>query len=105
MISEIPFDLAFSHYLFQGQSRFSVDFFNNTNVFFTLLIGVVCISAYNIVNSLRHQELALTLLLVIIVLYFYINNMNKGFIGIIIFCLYTSYIFFIRHFCNLTKKA
>lgn len=43
LVSEIPFDLAFYRYF---GNQFTVNFFRDTNVFFTLFLGAACIAVY-----------------------------------------------------------
>ena len=47
LISEIPFDIAFMHYYtMDGALNLGINFLRNTNVFYTLFLGVACISIY-----------------------------------------------------------
>lgn len=59
IISEVPFDLAFSQYM--GHS-FSVNYLFSTNVFFTLFLGAVCIAVYENLRNKRGGWIALVAL-------------------------------------------
>lgn len=49
LISEIPFDLAFN----DG----NIDFFQNTNIFYTLWLGVVCVFIFKILKDIDKTAL------------------------------------------------
>ena len=54
LISEIPFDLAFND---------RIDFFNNTNIFYTLFLGVFCVYIWRCIESTNLHELLKRLLI------------------------------------------
>ena len=57
LISEIPFDLAF-----YGRFSWATGFLRDTNVFYTLFLGVGCIAVYEKLKQKAHPWLALSLL-------------------------------------------
>jgi len=57
LISEIPFDLAF-----YGRFNWTTGFLRDTNVFYTLFLGVGCIAVYEKLKQKAHPWLALSLL-------------------------------------------
>ena len=60
LVSEIPFDLAFSRYMTdEGIMRFNISFLANTNVFYTLFLGVACIAIYEKLKKKKRQWAAL----------------------------------------------
>lgn len=62
LISEIPFDLAFHHYF---DSPFEVNYFRNTNVFYTLFLGASCVAVYEKLKTKRLSWLISILFLII----------------------------------------
>lgn len=60
IISEIPFDIAFMHYKTMDDNlHLNIDFLHNTNVFYTLFLGVACISVYEKLKLKKHPWIAL----------------------------------------------
>jgi hypothetical protein len=57
LISEIPFDLTFWHYL--GESFGDVDYLRNTNVFYTLFFGAFGIAIYESLKTKKRPWIAL----------------------------------------------
>ena len=56
LVSEVPFDLAFNQY---------VDFFNVTNIFYTLWLGVVCVYVFKLLCGKKYLWI-LSLVVVVI---------------------------------------
>jgi len=60
LISEIPFDLAFNYNLWSdGAQGLGANFLINTNVFYTLFLGVACVVVYEKLKKKKRQWLAL----------------------------------------------
>ena len=57
LISQIPFDLAFSQ---RWGYQIHIDFFNRTNIFYTLWLGVVCAYLFNIFRFFIREKLLLS---------------------------------------------
>jgi hypothetical protein len=64
IVSQIPFDLAFSH-LWLGNTR--IDFFSNTNIFYTLFLGALCIYVFQRFKE-RNKYLAFASIIPILML-------------------------------------
>jgi len=62
IISEIPFDLAFYRYF---GNPFGVNYFSETNVFYTLFLGAACIAVYERLKTKQRPWLVLVFLLII----------------------------------------
>ena len=65
LISEIPFDIAFKRYTMDGVLNLNINFFAETNVFYTLFLGAACIAIYERVKTKKRPLLALVPLLII----------------------------------------
>lgn len=90
IISEIPYDLTFYNYL---GNQFTVNYFDDTNVFYTLLLGASCITIYEKLKTKQHSWAALLLLLLASVLEFIISifeGINSHFFISIILCVYLA---------------
>ncbi len=88
IISEIPYDLAFYKYF---GNQFTVNFFDDTNVFYTLFLGASCITIYEKLKTKQHSWAASLLLLIAYVLEFIISileGINSSLFISIILCIY-----------------
>ncbi len=65
LISEIPFDIAFMNYQNDGVLHLNINFFGQTNIFYTLLFGASCIVIYEKLKTKQKPWLALPPLLLI----------------------------------------
>ena len=54
LLSEIPFDLAFNQIYNQP---LCIDFFNDTNIFYTLWLGVFCVYCFQQINEICSQKI------------------------------------------------
>ncbi|MDU6263671.1 MAG: TraX family protein [Anaerocolumna aminovalerica] len=90
IISEIPYDLTFYNYL---GNQFTVNYFNDTNVFYTLFLGASCITIYEKLKTKQHLWVASLLLLLTSMLEFIISGFeginSRLFISIIL-CIYLA---------------
>ena len=65
LISEIPFDIAFMHYKRDGVLTPDINFLDDTNVFYTLFLGVASIIIYERVKTMRQPWVILLPLFVV----------------------------------------
>ena len=73
LISEIPFDIAFMHYYTMDDTlNLGINFLRNTNVFYTLFLGVACISVYEKLKVKKRPELAL--ISIVIIPFIFVGN-------------------------------
>jgi len=59
LISEIPYDIAFFHYMRDDTFNLGINFIRNTNVFYTLFLGAACIAVYEKLKTKKRAWLAL----------------------------------------------
>lgn len=65
LISEIPFDIAFMHYGPVGRRNLNINFMSQTNVFYSLFLGVACIAVYEKLKTNKQTWRGLIPLLII----------------------------------------
>jgi len=102
IISEIPFDLAFNTHMGEdGIPVFDIDFLINTNIFYTLFLGVACVVVYENLKTKECQWVALFPVLIypLAILVNFTPFAYYGFIiGTITSILSVVALFFITHF-------
>ncbi len=102
IISEIPFDLAFMQYQTHDFQRLNINFFYQTNVFYSLFLGAACICVYESLKTKRQPWIALIPLIIVpisLVLAFLLQDKISWRIPLSIgFLTYTAAALWLSHF-------
>jgi len=91
LISEIPFDLAFSQsYWIMRDLPLEIDFIRFTNVFYTLFLGVACVCVYEKLKQTPKRLFALIPLILIPFVLLFVDFANAKLIILGIIGVYTA---------------
>lgn len=65
LVSEVPFDMAFMSYTSDYGFSWGINFFRNTNVFYTLFLGVLCVLLYKKFETRKYISYPFVVLIIL----------------------------------------